>query len=153
MLEIWSTEEGSQYFHSTFHNPDTLHCFSHLVKLHYFIRKATYSSILWLPGKESACNAGDLGSIFGLGRSPGEGNGYPLKYSGLKNSMDRGAWQAIVHGVTKSRIWPSNFHFHPTRKDYYYSNPLMNDMLQLLGQELYRQETCCLMVTLEDCAE
>ena len=53
-------------------------------------------------GKESACNAGDLGSIPGLGRSPGKGNGYPLQYSGLENSMDRGAWWATVHGVTKS---------------------------------------------------
>ena len=53
--------------------------------------------------KESVCNAGDLGSIHGLGRSPGEGNGYPLKYSCLKNSMDRGAWQATVHGVAKSQ--------------------------------------------------
>ena len=50
-------------------------------------------------GKESACSAGDLGSIPGLGRSPGEGNGYPLQYSGLENSMDRGTWQAIVHVV------------------------------------------------------
>ena len=46
-------------------------------------------------GKDSACNVGDLGSIPGLGRSPGEGNGYPLQYSGLENSMNRGAWQAI----------------------------------------------------------
>ena len=52
--------------------------------------------------KECACNAGDLGLIPGLGRSPGEGNGYPLQCSGLENSMDRGAWEAIVHGVTKS---------------------------------------------------
>ena len=44
---------------------------------------------------------GDLVLIPGLGRSPGEGNGYPLQYSGLENSMDRGAWQAKVHGVTK----------------------------------------------------
>ena len=51
---------------------------------------------------ESAYNAGDLGLIPGLGRSPGEGNGYPLQYSGLENSMDRGAWQATVHGVAKS---------------------------------------------------
>ena len=49
-------------------------------------------------GKESACNAGDLGLISGLGRSPGEGKGYPLQYSGLENSMD-----CIVLGVTKSR--------------------------------------------------
>ena len=56
-------------------------------------------------GKESACNVGDLGSILGLGRSPGEGNGYPLQYSGLENSVD-----CIVHGVAKSQTWLSNFH-------------------------------------------
>jgi len=54
-------------------------------------------------GKDSACNAGDLGSIPGLGRSPGEGNGNPLQYSCLKNSMKRGAWQATVHVVAKSQ--------------------------------------------------
>ena len=54
-------------------------------------------------GKESACSAGDLGLIPGLGRSPGKGNGNLLQYSCLENSMDRGAWQAPVHGVTKSR--------------------------------------------------
>ena len=48
-----------------------------------------------------ACNAGDPGSIPGSGRSPGERNGYPLQYSCLENSMDRGAWQATVHGVTR----------------------------------------------------
>ena len=48
-----------------------------------------------LDGKEPACNASDPGSIPGLGRSPGEGNGYPLQYSCLENPMDRGAWQAI----------------------------------------------------------
>ena len=57
---------------------------------------------LWLAGKESACNAGDLGSIPGLGRSPGEGNGNPIQYFCLKNPIDRGAWQAVVHGVAKS---------------------------------------------------
>ena len=51
--------------------------------------------------KESACNAGDPGSISGLGRSPGEGNGYPLQYFCLENSMNRGAWWATVHGITK----------------------------------------------------
>ena len=54
-------------------------------------------------GKESVCNAGDLGSIPGLGRSPGEGNGNPLQYSCLESSMDRGAWRATVHGVAKSQ--------------------------------------------------
>ena len=52
--------------------------------------------------KESACNAGDAGLIPGLGRSPGEGNGNPLQYSCLENPMDRGAWQATVHGVAES---------------------------------------------------
>ena len=64
-------------------------------------------------GKESACNAGDLSLIPVLGRSPGEGKGYPLQYSGLENSMD-----FIVHGVAKSRTWLSDFHFlsfHKTR--------------------------------------
>ena len=62
-------------------------------------------------GKESACNVGDLCLIRGLGRSPWEGNGYPLQYSGLENFMDRGTWQATVHGVAKSQTWLSNFHF------------------------------------------
>ena len=61
-------------------------------------------------GKESACNAGDPGSIPGSGRSPGEGIGYALQYSWLENSMDRGAWWATVHGVAKSRTQLSNLH-------------------------------------------
>ena len=60
----------------------------------------------WLRiSQESTCNAGDLGSIPELGRSPGEGNGYPLQYFCLENSTDRGAWQTTVHRVTKSQIW------------------------------------------------
>ena len=66
----------------------------------------TYFTFGGSAGKESVCNEGDLGSMPGLGRSPGEGNGYPLQYSGLENSMD-----CIVHGVTKSRTQLSNFHF------------------------------------------
>ena len=58
-------------------------------------------------GKESACNVGDLGSTPGLGRSPGEGKGYPLQYSGLENSMN-----CIVPGVTKSQTGLGVFHFH-----------------------------------------
>ena len=57
-------------------------------------------------GKESVCNAGDLGSIPGLGRSPGEGKRYLLQYSDLENSMDY-----TVHGVAESRIQLSDFHF------------------------------------------
>ena len=62
-------------------------------------------------GKESACNAGDLGAIPGLVRSPGEGNNNPLKYSCLENSMVRGAWRAAVCGVTKGPTFLSDFHF------------------------------------------
>ena len=53
-------------------------------------------------GKEFTCSAGDPGLIPGLGRSPGEGHGNPLQYSWLENSMDKGAWWAIVHGIAKS---------------------------------------------------
>ena len=55
----------------------------------------------WLSGKESACNAGVTGWIPRLGRSPGKGNGNPLQYPCVKNLMDRGAWQATIHRVTK----------------------------------------------------
>ena len=58
---------------------------------------------LCLSGKESACHAGDVGLVPGLGRSPGEGNGCPLLYSCLGNHMDGGAWWATVHGLTKSQ--------------------------------------------------
>ena len=58
-------------------------------------------------GKESTCNMGDLGSIPGLGRSPGEGNSYPLQYSGLDNSTD-----CIAHAVAKRWTQLSDFHFH-----------------------------------------
>ena len=53
--------------------------------------------------KKSTCNAGDTGLMPGLGRSPGGGNGNPFQYSCLENSMDRGAWKAVVHGVAKSQ--------------------------------------------------
>ena len=62
-------------------------------------------------GKESAYNVGDLGSIPGLGRSPGEGKGYPLQYSGLENPMD-----CIVHGVAKSQTQLSDFHFQRSNR-------------------------------------
>ena len=67
-----------------------------------------YSWLCGSDGKEPACNVGGLGLIPGLGRSPGEGNGNPLQYSCLENSMDRGAWRATMHGVTKSWTWLSN---------------------------------------------
>ena len=66
-------------------------------------------------GKESACTEGDLGLTPGSGRFPGEGNGNPLQYSCMEISMDRGAWQATVHRVTRSQIRPSNFHFRNSK--------------------------------------
>ena len=75
-----------------------------------FTFKAQFSSYLSFPGgsagKESTCNAGDLSSIPGLGRPPGEGKGYPLQYPGLENSMD-----GVGHGVAKSRTRLSDSHF------------------------------------------
>ena len=81
----------------------------------------------WSSCKEPICNAGttgDTGSIPGLGRPPGRGNGNPLQYSCLENPMDRGAWQATVHRVTKSQTWlkwlstlaHTHAHMHTPRK-------------------------------------
>ena len=70
---------------------------------------------LYADSYRSTCDAGDLGSIPGLGRSPEEGKGYPLQYSGLQNSMD-----CIAHGVTKSWIRLNNFHRHHS---YYFGLP------------------------------
>ena len=71
--------------------------------------------------KNLPANAGDVGLIPGLGRSPGEGNGNSFQYSCLGNSIDRGVWQVIVHGVTKGRSRLSNFtftfHFHALEKE------------------------------------
>ena len=69
-------------------------------------------------GKESACKAGDPGSIPGLRRSPGEGNDNPLQYSCLGNSMDRGAWWGTVHRVTKSRTQPKQHTHTPIHTTY-----------------------------------
>ena len=84
----------------------------HVLSIHFclFSNLGTFLSFLGFPygsaGKESTCNVGDLGLIPGLGRSPGEGKGYPLQYSGLENSMD-----CIAHGITKSRTQLSDFPF------------------------------------------
>ena len=61
--------------------------------------------------EESTCNAGDPDSVPGLGRSPEEGDGYPLQYSCLENSMDRGAWRTTVHGVAENQTQMSDYHF------------------------------------------
>ena len=79
----------------------------YVVYIHHIHHGLPLGFLCGSTGKESACNSGDLGSIPGLAKFPEEGNGYPLQYSGLENSMD-----CIVHGVAKSRTQLSNFHFH-----------------------------------------
>ena len=90
-----STTENSRHSLSTYFVLNTALC--------------TWQSQMTVPGgsagKESTCNVGDLGSIPGLGRSPGEGKGYPLQYPGMENSM-----RCIVHGVSESRTRLSDFH-------------------------------------------
>ena len=68
-------------------------------------------------GKEFASNVGDLGSIPGLGRSPGEGHGNSLQYSCPENPMGRGTWRAMVHGVAESQTRLSDSHFHVLTRD------------------------------------
>ena len=82
----------------------------------WYILKTCFTMYLLLTsggsgGKESACNVGGPGLILASGRTTGEGNGNPLQYSCLENSMDRGAWRATVHGVPESRIWLRNWNF------------------------------------------
>ena len=77
-----------------------------LLAILYYLYELSSSFPCGSAGKESACNAGVLGLIPGLGRSSEEGKGYPLQYSGLENSMD-----CIVYGVAKSRTWLRDFHF------------------------------------------
>ena len=67
----------------------------------FFLCTCNYGLPQWLSGKESACNAGDVGLITELGRSSGEGTGNTLQYSCLENPTDRGTWWATVHGVVK----------------------------------------------------
>ena len=83
---------------------------------HQSLAAESYSSasIPAFASGQSAHTVGDLGSIPGLGRSPGEGSGYPFQNSCLENSMDGGAWQAAIHGVAKSRTLLSNFRFDIT---------------------------------------
>ena len=107
MLYHWVTREAHIFIHT---------------HIHTHIRGFPYNSI----SKESACNAGDLCLIPGLGRSPGEGNGNPLQCSWLENSMDGGAWQVTVHGVSRVRHDlatkpPPHIHIHITESHCYTS--------------------------------
>ena len=80
---------------------------------------------------ESACNVGDPDSIPGLGRFPAEGNGNPLQYSYVENSMDRGAWWAAVHGATKSRTRLSLFHDNLKANKYLLENGPSPDTIEV----------------------
>ena len=89
------------------------------MKVVFFYHKSNRTYRIWwnLGGsadKESSCNVGGVGLIPGLGRSPGEGNGYPLQYSGLENSMD-----CIVHGAAKNRTRLCDFQFTLTLREFY----------------------------------
>ena len=112
--EMWLPDK-TKFFTLIFYNDeskgDTLILLSNWLNVVIWRFSKTYRGNF--PGgshdKETVCNAGDrnLGSSPGSGRSPGVGNGNPLQYSFLKNSMDRGTWQATVHRVAKSRTWLS----------------------------------------------
>ena len=97
-------------------------------------------------GKESACSVGELGLIPGSGRSPGKGNGNPLQYSCLENSMDRGAWQVTVHAEAKSWTWLSDNHAHTLSEKLCWmldSGCDQNSMLGKLIVQWWRQINCC----------
>ena len=99
---------------------------------------------------ESACNAGDVGLIPGSGRSPGEGNGNPLQYSCLENSMDGGAWQTRVHGIAKRQTqWSNTFYLlgsylllHSLILPSFLSKNPKRAELILRGLQPYRPEHC-----------
>ena len=93
--------------------------------------------------EESTFSVRDLGSTPGFGRSLGEGNGYPLRYSGLENSMDRGAWWTTVKGVDKSQIQLSDFHTHILSlvRIYHVSTLISGYLLKLSGHVLAKVST------------
>ena len=116
MINLWfnSFENTNELIQKEEH---CLNFFINRVKIFCSVYPVLHISIAFnlihrIPGgsdyKESACSAGDPSSIPGSGRSPGKRNDNPFQYSSLENPMDRGAWWATVHGVTKSRTWVSN---------------------------------------------
>ena len=114
-------------------------------------------SLLGSPGdascKESTYQAGDSGSISGSGRSPRVGNGNPLRYSCLENPMDRGAWQAIVHGQQSQTQWRAHVRAHTHTRNYYLT--LLPNMYYLFQSPncpyyLSPEYSCCSAVSAED---
>ena len=114
-----------------------------------------FFNIAGASSKESACNAGDRRLIPGLGRSPGEGNGNPPQYSCLENFMDRAAWWATVHGVTKrqARLSDEHFHFSPSISSlrlllpfsFFFFFNLFQENLQLLWKHFF--DSCLKILT------
>ena len=118
MYFLCNQEKHTRYYPTHTHT----HTHTHTITLHPLYHKQRHLDrrALYLIGwsfphssvsKESSCNAGNPGSIPGSGRSPGEGNGNPLQYSCLENSINRGAWQATVHGVTMNWTWLNDYLF------------------------------------------
>ena len=109
MLLIYQVNAESEWTTGEFHGPleNSIDCIVHGVAKSWTRLSDFYFHFhelpQWLSGKESACNAGNPGSIPGSGRSPGGGRGNPLQYSCLENPMDRGARRGAVHGVAKSQ--------------------------------------------------
>ena len=100
-------------------------------------------------GKESTGNVGDLGSILGLGRSPGEGNGYPLQYCVLKNSLDRGVWQTTVCGVPKSQTRLNDFiALHGNSKE---KNSKLCHLFSLYYYDLSNMFCKCRLIVIFNC--
>ena len=102
-------------FNILFDYPPLCHILGWALIYCFFIRQQFWNNIFyrnglsrWLSGKESSCQAGDKGLIPGSERSPGEGNGNPLRYSCLENCVDRGAWRAAVHEVAQNQTWLSD---------------------------------------------
>ena len=88
---------------------------------------------------ESACSAGDLGLMPGLGRSPGDGNGNPLQYSCLENPMDGGAWQATLHGVAKSRTRLSDFTLLYTLVSFFMFTQMPNKQTKKIKSAIFQK--------------
>ena len=116
---LWVTDSKS--IHISTNDPGSSICSLVGGHLYCFQFLPVMSKIMYIcsqsfPGgsdlKGSTCNVGDLGLLPGLGRSPGEGNSYPLQYSYLWSPVDRGAWQATVCGVTENQTQLGDFHFH-----------------------------------------
>ena len=107
-----------------------------IITIHTYLLYTTYF-FGGSDSKESTCNIRHWSLIPGLWRSPEEGNGHPLQYSCLENSMNRGAWRATVHGVSKSQTWPSNLTLTITIHTYKYVYILIHIHINIVMSLFY----------------